>query len=485
MCAQISRPNDYTPNTTAKSSEVDDDFNTIYDEFNGNIDNTNIKAGAGIIPSKIAGTALVQTPSSEQTITTNDAGNSALVLQEVASQTAPILKLLDSSGNLIVGISTGTARVHYFDSAKKNYIGYDGSGNIIARDANLGAQYSLQDMISSGVAADSSPVVKGILYLSTASITSTIPRALGANDPKVISSATIQRNVETVYDVTPNSTATITNINTLVGSPDNDAGGLHNHVPEDLIGVNGSFTATNANTLVASPDSDSDGLHTHGGLQLLSGTGKALGVKTYWNFVLPFVLSTNVPSGDFWTVVNQNTSGGLSSRSLQATGDNNNSIISTTLAYTGHDRQLRFDYGKMIIVEFNVDMNLAGTEQQGFGLSESNAPFFNYDDASVESVCFTINTDGKLYAHTSNGGGGADHTETEITGITLTNINTFRIEFDSGTDAKFYVNGVLEATITTTLPAGATVIQFGTGSSGNTSASDEMVITQPNFSVEK
>lgn len=54
-----------------------------------------------------------------------------------------------------------------------------------------------------------------------------------------------------------------------------------------------------------------------------------------------------------------------------------------------------------------------------------------------------------LYA--TNGNNTAE-TATEITGITLTDVNFFHAIMDSGTNIKFYVNGVLKATHTTNLP---------------------------------
>ena len=44
---------DFSDNTDALASEVNTDFNTAYSEFNGNIDDNNIKAAADIDPSKI------------------------------------------------------------------------------------------------------------------------------------------------------------------------------------------------------------------------------------------------------------------------------------------------------------------------------------------------------------------------------------------------------------------------------------------------
>jgi hypothetical protein len=52
-----------------------------------------------------------------------------------------------------------------------------------------------------------------------------------------------------------------------------------------------------------------------------------------------------------------------------------------------------------------------------------------------------------------------DNTDTEqtfeITGITLTNWNVFKVEFTGATSINFYVNGVLKKTVTANLPTGA------------------------------
>lgn len=49
----ISRPNTYTASTTILSSEVNDDFDTIYNEFNGNISSANL-ASNSVTTAKIA-----------------------------------------------------------------------------------------------------------------------------------------------------------------------------------------------------------------------------------------------------------------------------------------------------------------------------------------------------------------------------------------------------------------------------------------------
>ena len=47
--------NPFTDNTDADPIKVNENFNNITNEFNGNIDNSNIKANAGIEQSKIVG----------------------------------------------------------------------------------------------------------------------------------------------------------------------------------------------------------------------------------------------------------------------------------------------------------------------------------------------------------------------------------------------------------------------------------------------
>lgn len=58
-----------------------------------------------------------------------------------------------------------------------------------------------------------------------------------------------------------------------------------------------------------------------------------------------------------------------------------------------------------------------------------------------------------IYASNSDG---TTQTKTDVTsGVTMTNLNTFRAIQTSGTNIKFYINGTLVATHTTNLPAGA------------------------------
>ena len=54
----ITKPNDFTSGTTILSAEVDANFDTIYNSYNGSITDANISGSAAISPSKISGTAM-------------------------------------------------------------------------------------------------------------------------------------------------------------------------------------------------------------------------------------------------------------------------------------------------------------------------------------------------------------------------------------------------------------------------------------------
>lgn len=50
----ITKPNDFTAGSTIVASEVNDNFDTIYNDYNGSISNANIDASAAIAESKIS-----------------------------------------------------------------------------------------------------------------------------------------------------------------------------------------------------------------------------------------------------------------------------------------------------------------------------------------------------------------------------------------------------------------------------------------------
>ncbi len=74
------------------------------------------------------------------------------------------------------------------------------------------------------------------------------------------------------------------------------------------------------------------------------------------------------------------------------------------------------------------------------------------DDSSKQAFGFKV-LNGTLYAFWQTGAE-EDTTEytQEITGITITNFNMYRVEYSPGTSIKFFVNDVLKHTATTNLP---------------------------------
>ena len=84
-----------------------------------------------------------------------------------------------------------------------------------------------------------------------------------------------------------------------------------------------------------------------------------------------------------------------------------------------------------------------------WGIADNGNRTLPVDAALVTHHFAFIVEDGTLYASTGNG---TNQTKTEITGITLTDMNVYRIDFAFSTGATlFYVNDVLKATIDTTI----------------------------------
>lgn len=101
--------------------------------------------------------------------------------------------------------------------------------------------------------------------------------------------------------------------------------------------------------------------------------------------------------------------------------------------------------------------NMGSNNYLSFGFVDAAATLDDIETSTSESVRFVLDNT-TMYAVTSNG---ASNTSTTVS-VTHTNWNIFEIVFNPGTDAKFYINGTLVATITTTLPTGS-LQMFGIG----------------------
>lgn len=67
--ATITKPNTFTAGNTVLAAEHNNNFDTIYDDYNGNITNANIASGAAIVDTKLA-----------QITTASKVSNTALVV---------------------------------------------------------------------------------------------------------------------------------------------------------------------------------------------------------------------------------------------------------------------------------------------------------------------------------------------------------------------------------------------------------------------
>lgn len=85
--ANIAKPNTFSANTTISSSQVNDNFDTIYDEFNGNISEANLADNA-VTEDKVASNA-VTTPKIADTAVTYTKLISTIFSEQVTSNSNP------------------------------------------------------------------------------------------------------------------------------------------------------------------------------------------------------------------------------------------------------------------------------------------------------------------------------------------------------------------------------------------------------------
>lgn len=129
--------------------------------------------------------------------------------------------------------------------------------------------------------------------------------------------------------------------------------------------------------------------------------------------------------------------------------------------------------GKTTEIEFRLMISDSDSNSQSFGLSEDN--FYSAYTNTDNSVCFTL--DGStLYAKNANG----TATLTDISsGITVSNWNVYKISWTPGSEAKFYVNGVLKATHASNLPTtGDVKLGFGGTTNGQSQRVSSIVCIQ-------
>lgn len=207
-------------------------------------------------------------------------------------------------------------------------------------------------------------------------------------------------------------------------------------------------------------------------------------VKTYFNAHLLFTLYTGATSGALTTdytnwVRTSSTDITILPPGMFASfaGTGNHTLYLPDSMYGSGASVITFGDSNIVSLDFWAK-TITVTNDIFWGLASGTGEFDDAYNAVVRRVGFAVRgSTGDLYAVTGNNTTG---TQTQITGITLTANNNYRIIVDLGTDiATFYVNGILKATINTTVPT-AQPILIGFGRAGTTS----FVVTAPYLSLE-
>ena len=136
----------------------------------------------------------------------------------------------------------------------------------------------------------------------------------------------------------------------------------------------------------------------------------------------------------------------------------------------GSESNLQYDDTGIVSMQVRLRAvnGVTGNRRWGFG-HPAGFDDIIHDDLTQKSVQFgAIGTE--LVALAING---TANTVMPITGYTVTDWNLYEIEWDLTNDtAKFYVNGTLEITLSTTTPTTADDVSWGTGGTADTEDSD-------------
>ena len=207
----------------------------------------------------------------------------------------------------------------------------------------------------------------------------------------------------------------------------------------------------------------------------------------WYSTTLPWLSTTDIT---LWTY-NSMASAAYNYTWAYLQGASTNSYAATTTGlglfprWNGSTDTLRFaDSFTTIVCEAAMSIETSTSLGNGlsFGFADSVNVWNDYDETTDDATTFGVDSSLNLYAHTCSGGGAS--TDTAIAGITVSDRNVYRIEYDQGSEARFYVNGTLEATITTTLPTASSVIRWGTGVTENGAGDTKVIVEQVRLALK-
>lgn len=197
-------------------------------------------------------------------------------------------------------------------------------------------------------------------------------------------------------------------------------------------------------------------------------------VKTYFNYQ---------PSLGLYTTSSADATVTTGGAAVNFTGTGADNITLTSPFRTDNTTLLNFSSTNIIIMDFWAKLPASGTGDVNMGFGSETGSFngdWNDTSGNGASVKFAQKSTGELMAVIAEEAVGVSSSDIS-SGLTLTNWNNYRIELDLGTDAKFYVNGTLKATLSgANLEVDNTALLVGFGRS-NTSL---FLCTAPTFSMQ-
>ena len=225
-----------------------------------------------------------------------------------------------------------------------------------------------------------------------------------------------------------------------------------------------------------------------------SGDVYALTAKptTYYTYHIPMFAKpdSNVDdAGSAWVVNNISTSSQWLGAYSVITTSSTNAFLTTddsggegTFPGSGSTIGYKFDSTKKSVMSIRFKANsgmLSGGSDWCFGIGNGvNANWYTADVSSGGDRAVFMYDGGTTTFKTLTDTGAAVTTNT--VSATLSDWNTFRIEFDPGSAVRFYINGTLVATHTTNLPNGGAVL-IG---AGQTDSTKTWYMSSPTMSIE-
>jgi len=218
--------------------------------------------------------------------------------------------------------------------------------------------------------------------------------------------------------------------------------------------------------------------------------------KAYFNIQLPFILWTGDEDGalttpfDNWvrssaTEVQVAPMGSMTN--FTATGTASialgGSSLATSLLRKNTTSALTWNNTNIVILDWWAILSGTNTGDVNMGFGTEALSFtgvYNDTSGNGSKVAFCQKGTGELYATIAEEGVGVTNTDIS-SGLTLTNWNNYRIELDLSNEAKFYVNGVLKATLSgANLEVDSTDLFIGFGRSDTAI----YVVTAPTLSMQ-